>query len=80
MIRSSLLEKMDITDASLAEGGYNYYLYVSRLDNSWAILRSNVAGTEFRYVIGVRDIDANWTARTSFVYKRPSEFSNGTRN
>jgi hypothetical protein len=80
MIRSALLEKMDITDIALSEGGYNYYGYVSRLDNAWAIMRANTAGTEFRYVVGVREFPTAWAGRAGFTYVRPSDLGNGNRH
>lgn len=69
-----LLAGASITDIS-QEASYNYYLYV-RDDNSWVILRENVAQTEYRYATGISDITIAWTNRASQNYKRANEFSN----
>jgi hypothetical protein len=72
-MRSNIDDKM-ITDISLAEGGYNYYLFVSSGTNSThVIMRENAAQTEYRYAFGIGDPTFNWTNRTTVNYIRPNQ-------
>ena len=54
---------------------YYYYMYLKPKDfansdnTGWYIMRSNVAGTEFKYVFGVNDSDTAWTNKAIQVYK-----------
>ena len=78
-MRSSLDGKF-LTDVILADGGYNYYLYVSSGNSSsYIIMRYNTAETEYRYAFGVSgsksDLDTTWTNRASQTYIRPNELS-----
>ena len=55
--------------------GYYYYLYLKTKDhqlsdtNTFYILRSTAAGTEFKYSFSIANPDTIWTTRTSVTYK-----------
>lgn len=57
----------EVSDASLAEGGYNYYGFLSA-EGGWIIQRQNVAETEYRYCAGGTAYSDAWTIHTSLSY------------
>lgn len=76
---NSILDGTDFAKSSLAEGGYNYYLF-TRPGGSGVIMRNNVVGTESKFHLfggknTVVERNANitnqWNARTSKGYINP---------
>jgi len=65
---NSITDGMKISDTALNESGYNYYGFI-RANGEWAIMRENIAQTEYRYKIGGKDY--NFSERASGGYKVP---------
>ena len=72
---TSILDGCEFVDSSLAESGYDYYLF-TRLGGSGVIQRLNIAGTESRFfVFGSGNVTTIWIDRTNKHYKRPSDIN-----
>lgn len=69
----NLLSDKNIVFKNEAEGGYNYYGYVSKT-GAWAILREKLDGTEYLYAVGSKDFDTNYAARVGQSYQEPSAY------
>lgn len=69
---TSILDGCEFVDSSLAESGYDYYLFV-RPGGSGVIQRLNTAGTQSRfYLFGSGNVTTIWADRTNKYYIRPS--------
>jgi len=74
-MKRSNLDDMLICDVALAEGGYNFYGYLSSgADSRFIILRETTGETEYRYAFGkAADYAAAWAARaTTTEFRLPS--------
>lgn len=74
------MSRYNLNDYSVAKvdetgGTYYYYLYLKPKDHAgsdntgWYILRTNVSGTEFKYVFGINDSDTAWTNKASYTFR-----------
>ena len=71
---TSVLDGAEVTDQSLAEGGFDYILF-TRKDGSGIIMRLNSTQTEIRFHFfgGQFDVQNQWDNRTDHTYIRPSD-------
>jgi len=76
-MKRSNIEDMMICDVVEAEGGYNYYGYLSSGEDSRSlIMRENAAETEYRYFFGKgSNYDVDFAARADLVYIKPNRLS-----
>lgn len=77
---ASILDGAEVADISLAESGFDYFLYV-RPGGSGIIMKNNLAQTEYRfYLFGGKNsqdesennAQAQWDDRLNKDYLRPS--------
>ena len=77
---ASILDGAEVTDQSLAEGGFDYILFV-RPGGSGAIMRLNLTQTEIRFylfagkntqALSSTNTQSQWDDRVNKDYLRPS--------
>lgn len=74
------LDEFKVAKVDETGGTYYYYLYLKTKDhagsdtNSFYILRTNVAGTEFKYMFSIGVSDTIWAAKATQVYKDLSQW------
>lgn len=69
-IKEALNKATMLTNYAEDESGYNYYGCVNT-DNSWAIMREKIDGTENLYAAGLTGYAAAWTGRAGLTYATP---------
>ena len=67
-------EGMSIVNIATGESGYNYYGKQRWGSSEWCIIKANIAGTEYTYLIGNTGYSTAWTNRGSETFKTPSQF------